>query len=187
MLKVPNTTHCFGRYFCSSIYQIKTTFHRICFDERFAGTPQFFLEPRYANRKEIKVVIPYNDVSCIGPGRTLAPFFAKNHIDSGADFKAFNGEHDLLAFAQHCKDVFVSNSVASTCCPLLRVDIFESQCDMLMLNEIENLDAMVQRAGQLDAKRKRTSGDTDVKMEEFRVQFFEDKFIQLLRKFRDVK
>ena len=75
------------------------------------------------------------------------------------------------------------NSVASVCCPLLRVDIFESHCGMLFLNELENLDAMVERTGQLNSTRKRASLDTDVLMENFRIEFFKAKIIQLLQNF----
>jgi hypothetical protein len=179
---VPGTTHSNGRYFCRNIYQIARIFRRICFEDVYAGTPCFFLEPRFVNRKEYKVVIPYNDVSENGEGRAMEPFFAKNHIDSGPDFKAFAPNQNIMSFARRCKDIFERNATAAVCCPLLRVDIFESQCNMLYMNEMENLDALVQVAAQKDASyKKRPPKDTDVKMERFRERFFIDKLTLLIK------
>jgi hypothetical protein len=112
----------------------------------------------------------------------MEPFFAKNHIDSGPDFKAFAPNQNIMSFARRCKDIFERNATAAVCCPLLRVDIFESQCNMLYMNEMENLDALVQVAAQKDASyKKRPPKDTDVKMERFRERFFIDKLTLLIK------
>ena len=125
----------------------------------------------------MKVVITENDVS----GATMPPFFAKNHVQSEKDFFKFSPNQNVISFAQHAKDVLKRNCPAAVCCPVLRVDIFETQCGTLVVNEFGNLDALVQKSGQVDINNRRARPDTDVLLSNFRRVFFVDKIRQLVQ------
>lgn len=126
----------------------------------------------------MKAVITENDVS----GASMDIYFAKNHIGESRDFKSFARYHDVVAFAKHVKQVFKSNCPSAVCTPVLRVDIFQSQCNKLVLNELENLDAFTEKSGQVDINNKRPHNDTDVRLTAFRSNFFTDKLKQLVDK-----
>lgn len=177
VLKTSHTTHNFGRKFCRNIYAIERRFRMLCGQDAFIGHKEFFLEPRYANRKEIKTVIPENDVTCT----TMNSFFAKSHVILKTDQQAYARHQDVKAFAQKVKAELKKACVDVACSPLLRVDTFESQCGMLRVNEVESLDALVEASGQLDINRKRAPPDTDILVAAFKVSFLEDKLTQLVQ------
>jgi len=126
------------------------------------------------------VVLTENDVR----GTSLQPFFAINHIKDGHDSFRFTRNHDIIAFAKEAKEILKQNSSAAACCPLLRVDIFETQDRKLVVNEIESLEALVACArGHLDCNGDRLSDKhTDSNVTTFRKVFFVDKIKQLVEK-----
>ena len=86
VIKSPFTTHSYGRIYCYSIYQLEAAYRRLCNRSSLAGVPVFFfVEPRYGNRHEVKVVLAEDDAT----GASLPPFFSKHHISRASDFQKF--------------------------------------------------------------------------------------------------
>jgi hypothetical protein len=164
-----------GRKFCNSIYQLETAFRIMCNKKSLSGVPVFFVEPRYGNRNEIKVVLAENDVS----GASLPPFFSMNHIKRASDFKPFTGNYDLFDFAKRVKQE-LQGSGACVSAPLLRIDIFETQTLTLVVNEVESLEACTQFSGQVQPDGRRGTHVNDDRMSAFRETFWVSKTRQLL-------
>jgi len=118
----------------------------------------------------MKVVLCENDIT----GETMPPYFAKNHIKTQADFRAFRGCHDIFALALEIKRAYKARLPGALVCPLLRLDFFENQCFEPMLNEAESLEALVDKCAQADLLGKKTKSDTDTALRLFRKRYWKD-------------
>lgn len=120
----------------------------------------------------MKIVITENDVS----GASLEPFLAKSHVRRNNDFRNFkNSIEDITAFALQAKAMFKERCTHSLCTPVLRVDIFETETFNLIVNELENLDALIEAMG-------RQRDTIDSSMVDFKSNFFFDKLLCLVNK-----
>ena len=129
------------------------------------------------------MILAYNDVT----GAAMIPFFVKNHIiQRGRDFKSFaNGPEEVLAFAEHARTMLQRNCPSALCSPVLRVDIFETLCNSLCVNEFENLDALCDAVRQpvvtnINGKRIRNSAEIiDNDLIQFRLEKYKYKTLYL--------
>jgi len=122
----------------------------------------------------MKVVLAENDVT----GEKMAPFFTKNHIRDEADFQAFHGDHDIFAFAEHAKAMYQAKLPGALVSPLIRVDVFETQCFIMKVNEFENLDANTPKSGQKNSTGQRCKPTTDSVLTAFKLRYWKDKIRQ---------
>jgi hypothetical protein len=122
----------------------------------------------------LKVVLAENDVT----GEKISPFFALNHIADESDFQAFHGDHDIFAFAEHAKAMFQAKVPGALVSPLIRVDLFETQCFIIKVNELENLDANTPKSDQMNSSGQRCKPTMDSALTEFKLRFWKDKIRQ---------
>ena len=64
--------------------------------------------------------------------------------------------------------------------PFLRVDIFETQCGNLVVNEFESLEAMIDASGKIMADGTKTSASTDLSVQLFRENFWQESLHELI-------
>jgi hypothetical protein len=71
----------------------------------------------------MKVVLTENDIN----NSSLPAYFSRNHVKGNKEFVSFAARHDLFSFAMEARDLLKRNCSAAVCCPVFRVDIFETQ------------------------------------------------------------
>ena len=178
MIKSPFTTHSYGRIYCYSIYQLEAAYRRLCNRSSLAGVPVFFVEPRYGNRHEVKVVLAEDDAT----GASLPPFYFQSITYRGLLIsKNLPRNYDFFKFAQRVKqELQLSGACVSS--PLLRIDVFETQQLTLVVTVVESLEACTQFSGQVqpDSDGRRGSQVNDNAISAFRETFRLNKTRQLL-------
>jgi hypothetical protein len=103
-----------------------------------------------------------------------------NHVKTNDSRKFLKAnESRVIEFAQHVKTIFKRNCPGAVCCPVLRVDVFESQSGKLLLNELESLEAL---ADSTHSGNKKRGEDINMQVTTFRIKFFENKLDQLIKR-----
>jgi hypothetical protein len=104
------------------------------------GMPYFMIQPIMSNRKEYKVILFNHKALYISgsPTQTLGHSFSKENLDSILTFS----ENALRACKTYCPYMITDG--------LIRIDIFENQKNLMIVNEIESIEAKYPHATKIE-------------------------------------